>query len=163
MMGVPIDAATFKAILSRWASGVTVVTCRHDGSVHGMTASAFCSVSLEPPLVLVCVARHNRTHEYIGAQGTFGIHILGADMEEISDRCAGFRGPDGHCLNDVPIRSAATGAPILADALAWMDCSLWRAYDGGDHTIFVGEIQAGGVGDGSPLLWFRRGYRQVND
>lgn len=158
-----IDADTFKAILSRWASGVTVVTCRQGGHVHGMTASAFCSVSLEPPLVLVCVARHHLTHEYIQEQGVFGIHILGADMEEISDRCAGFRGEVGHQLDDVPLRSAGTGAPILEGALAWMDCTLWRAYDGGDHTIFVGELQAGGVGDGTPLLWFRRGYRHVTD
>lgn len=147
--------------MSRWASGVTVVTCRRPGGIHGMTASAFCSVSLDPPLVLVCVARRNRTHQYIQEQGAFAVHILGTEMEELSNRCAGFRGEEGHWLDEVPHRAEATGAPVLEGALAWMDCSLWQAYDGGDHTIYVGEIQAGSAGDGAPLLWFERGYRQI--
>lgn len=158
-----IDAESFKTIMSQWASGITVVTCWREGEPRGMTASAFCSVSLEPPLVLVCVNRRTRTHQYIQEQGAFGVHILGADLEELSNRCAGFRGEEGHQLGDVSTRTVATGAPILEHALAWMDCALHQAYDGGDHSIFLGEIQAGGMSDGQPLLWFNRGYRHLND
>ena len=157
-----IDGATFKSILSRWASGVTVVTCHREGGIHGMTASAFCSVSLEPPLVLVCINHRNKTHGYLQEQRAFGVHILGSDMDELSDRCAGFRGEAGHWLSDVPHFTATTGAPILEGTLAWMDCSLWQAYEGGDHTIYVGEIQAGGTAEGEPLLWFERGYRRLD-
>lgn len=158
---MPVDSRTFREIMSRWASGITVVTCRRDGGIHGMTASSFTSVSLDPPLLLVCIDRRTRTHEYVQAQGAFGVHILGSDMQDVSDRCAGFLGEEGHWLQDVEFHAEATGAPILDRAWAWMDCTVWQAYDGGDHTIFVGEIQAGGVTEGEPLLWFDRGYRHL--
>lgn len=160
---MPVDSRTFREIMSRWASGITVVTCRREGGIHGMTASSFTSVSLDPPLLLVCVDRHTRTHEYLRQQGAFGVHILGSDMQDVSDRCAGFLGEEGHWLQDVECHTEVTGAPILDHALAWMDCKLWQAYDGGDHTIYVGEIQAGGASEGEPLLWFERGYRHLNE
>jgi flavin reductase (DIM6/NTAB) family NADH-FMN oxidoreductase RutF len=153
-----VDAATFKNVLSRWATGVTIVTSRCEGTVHGMTASSFCSVSLRPPLILVCVNRAARTHAAIAEQQAFGVHILRRGMEEICDRCAGFVGEEAHLLSDLNWRTEVTGAPILDDTLAWVDCSLWNTYDGGDHTIYVGQVQAAGVGEGEPLLWFERGY-----
>ena len=157
-----IGSDLFKAMMSRWASGVTVVTTQgEEGGVHGMTASSFSSVSLNPPLVLICVNRKNRTHDQIVAQRCFGIHLLDQEMKPLSNRCAGFQGEEGHLLSDLPRHEEVTGAPILNDALAWMDCSLWAAYDGGDHTIFVGEIQAGGAQEGEPLLWFNRGYGRL--
>jgi flavin reductase (DIM6/NTAB) family NADH-FMN oxidoreductase RutF len=124
-----------------------------------MTASSFCSVSLEPPLVLVCVNRRTLTHALIPEQGSFAIHVLRDDLEDVSDRCAGFLGEEAHWLNDLPYRTERTGAPVLDGVLCWLDCSLWQAYDGGDHTIFVGEVQAAGKAPGAPLLWFHRGYR----
>jgi flavin reductase (DIM6/NTAB) family NADH-FMN oxidoreductase RutF len=157
----PIDAQTFKEVMSRWASGITVITCRGDEGVHGMTASSFCSVSLKPPLMLVCVDRQTRTHGLIQEQGAFGVHILSPDMEEVSNRCAGFNGEEGHWLEDLPWHVEVTGAPILDHALSWMDCSVWRAYEGGDHTIYVGMIHAAGATEGSPLLWFERAYRHL--
>jgi flavin reductase (DIM6/NTAB) family NADH-FMN oxidoreductase RutF len=161
---VPIDPETFKEVLRRWTSGVTVVTCRRSGrGVHGMTASSFTSVSLDPPLVLVCVDRRTRTHEYVLAEEAFGIHILGTEMEDVANRCAGFLGEAAHELDDLPSRVEVTGAPILNGTVAWMDCSLWRAYEGGDHTIFVGELRAAGPGDGRPLLWFDRDYRHLRE
>jgi flavin reductase (DIM6/NTAB) family NADH-FMN oxidoreductase RutF len=159
---VAIGSDLFKAIMSRWASGVTVVTAHTEsGEVHGMTASSFSSVSLSPPLVLVCVNRKNRTHDLIIEQRRFGIHLLAQGVETLSNRCAGFQGEEAHLLTDVPNHIEVTGAPILDDSLSWMDCSLWAAYDGGDHSIFVGEIAAGGAREGEPLLWFGRGYRRL--
>ncbi len=161
---MPVDPATFRAVLSHWASGVTVVTCHGEHGPHGMTASSLTSVSLDPPLVLVCVKQTTLTHTLITRSGAFGIHILAEGMEELSNRCAGFLGAEAHWLRDVPHRTEGTGAPILRDALAWMDCRLWEAYPGGDHTIYVGEIQAAGTageGEGSPLLWYHRGYRTL--
>lgn len=152
---------TLKAIMRRWASGITVVTCRRGEGIHGMTASSFTSVSLNPPLVLVSVDRRNRTHSMIQSERAFGVHILSSDQQGISNRAAGFQGEEGNWLLDVGHRTEATGAPILDECLAWMDCTLWAEYDGGDHTLFIGEIQAGGVSDGEPLLWYDRGYAEV--
>ena len=147
--------------MSHWASGVTVVTCAGERGTHGMTASSFTSLSLEPTLVLVCVKQTALTHELIAENGAFGIHILAEGMDELSNRCAGFLGKDAHWLDDVPQRAEVTGAPILDGTLAWLDCRLWETYPGGDHTIFVGEVLAAGAGDGAPLLWHHRGYRQL--
>lgn len=161
-----VDAHTFREVMRRWASGVTVVTCRdpeRDGGVHGMTASSFTSVSLDPPLVLICIHRRAHSHTFILQQQAFGIHILSGERERLSDRCAGFLGEEGHRLDDLPHRTEKTGAPILEGALAWMDCLLRQVIDGGDHSIFVGEIVAAGHAIGTPLLWFNRGYHRLDD
>ena len=159
---MPVNPDTFKEVMSRWASGVTIVTARaDDGRVHGMTANSFTSVSLNPPLVLICVDHKHLTHALIHSRKAYAINVLPAEAAELSNRCAGFRGIEGHWLDDIETRAETTGAPILAEALAWVDCTLWQAYEGGDHTIFVGEIQAGGTAGGEPLLWFSRGYRRL--
>ena len=157
-----VDSQLFRDVLSRWASGITVVTCRTAaGAPHGMTANAFCSVSLIPPLILVCIDHRHQTHGRIEQDQVFGVHILGHGMQEISDRCAGFRGEAGHNLSDLACEISESGVPILRDAICWMECGLWRSYDGGDHTIFVGEVRRAAANEGEPLLWFNRGYHRV--
>jgi flavin reductase (DIM6/NTAB) family NADH-FMN oxidoreductase RutF len=153
----------YKQTMSRWASGITVITTRRDGGIHGMTASSFCSLSLEPPLIMIAVDLRNRTNKQIEQQRSFGVMILSSEQEEISNRAAGFQGEEGNYLIDVPYHEEITGAPILDGSLAWMDCSLYAGYDGGDHTIYVGKVEAAGVSDGEPLLWYSRGYRQLNN
>lgn len=160
---MPVDQETFRDLMSRWASGITVITSQHEGRPHGMTANSFSSLSLNPPLVLVCVGKGKLTHSLVYEHRAFGIHILDSTMQELSDRCAGFRGEDAHWLDDVPSHREVTGAPILNDSLGWMDCTLREALDGGDHTIFIGEIQAAGSREGEPLLWFRRGYHTLKE
>jgi flavin reductase (DIM6/NTAB) family NADH-FMN oxidoreductase RutF len=128
-----------------------------------MTANSFTSVSLNPPLVLICVDKKHLTNALILEGKPFAINVLHSEAAELSNRCAGFRGLDGHWLDDIETRIETTGAPILAEAFAWVDCTLWQAYEGGDHTIFVGEIQAGGTTGGEPLLWFARGYRRLSE
>ncbi len=158
---MPVDRDSFRAVLCRWASGITVVTTRQDDGIHGMTASSFCSLSLDPPLVLVSIDKRNRTHGQVAEQGLFGVNILAEGQERISDLCAGLHGEEGHCLAGVPWRTETTGAPLLEECAAWLDCRLWAGYDGGDHTIYVGLIEAAGAADRTPLIWFNRGYRQL--
>ena len=160
---MPITPEQFKEGLATWASGITVVTTRREGGIHGMTASAFCSVSLSPPLVLVCVNRRNRTHEHLEDQISFGVHILKVGQEDLALRAGGLLGDSGNLLEGVPFHIETTGAPILDDSLAWLDCTRWASYDGGDHTIFIGLVEASGVNHGEPLLWFERGFRRLND
>jgi flavin reductase (DIM6/NTAB) family NADH-FMN oxidoreductase RutF len=158
-----IDPGAFKSALTLWPSGVTVVTTVHQGQWKGMTASSFSSVSLEPPLVLVCVARKLLTHQMLSDSGVFAVNILsGAQidqgklfagmMPEIEDRFA--LGNWGQAL---------TGSPTLLTALAWLDCRVAHAYDGGDHTIFVGEVLAVGTPEPAevppvPLVYYNRAW-----
>lgn len=160
-----INPTVFKQVMSRFATGVTIVTVAYEGERHGLTASSFSSLSLEPPLVLVCVGKRAYSHELICQSRAFAVNILGwAQLEwgqrfanpAITDRFAGIE----PCV-------AATGSPILPGCLAWVDCRLHDAYSGGDHTIFIGEVVAGDVvvpqptGDAQPLLYFNRDWRQL--
>jgi flavin reductase (DIM6/NTAB) family NADH-FMN oxidoreductase RutF len=151
----------FKAALGRFASGVTVVTVETaNGEVHGMTANAFCSVSLRPPLVLVCIDHLAETYLHLRERGDFGVNILKQEQEALSEFFADpERNPDAAYRLGVEYRQMQRGTYVLKDALANLDCSTVNAYDGGDHTIFVAEVKEVTVGEGAPLLYFRGRYR----
>lgn len=159
----PRDAGEFRAVLGRFASGVSVMATRHAGRAHGMTASALASLSLDPPLVLVAVSRTAVMADEVAAGGVFSLSFLGADQAE---RSARFADP-GRPLGDeefagLPVVTAATGAPVLADAHGWVDCVVRHLHDGGDHVIVVGEVLALGPGSASsPLLYHRGRYGQL--
>ncbi|MEZ4735114.1 MAG: flavin reductase family protein [Caldilineaceae bacterium] len=157
-----IDPQIFRNTLSHWASGVTVVTT-HDGTQHvGMTASSFSSVSIDPPQILICVAKKLHTHQAIQASGFFAVHILKTTQLEWGMRFAGMIPEVTDRFEGITVQTAITGAPILPDVLGWLDCQLRHAYEGGDHTIFVGEVVASNSNDdGMPLLYYHRHWRQL--
>ncbi|HEV2148790.1 MAG TPA: flavin reductase family protein [Longimicrobiaceae bacterium] len=157
-----IDPAGFRRIMGHVATGVTVVAARHPetGRLHGLTASSLTSVSLEPPLVLVCIQTRLSSHACIGAAGGFSVSVLAEGHEELSRRFARCDVDDK--FRGLRFRTVHTGAPVLEDALVWMDCRTWAAYPGGDHTIYVGEVVAAGARDGSPLLYHRGAYVRVS-
>lgn len=157
-----IDSERFRAAMSQWASGVTVVTTVHDGQQIGITASSFASVSLEPPRILVCVAKRLFTHQAIESSGVFAVNILAAEQEDVGMRFAG-RVPEGEDrFAGVAVTTATTGAPVLEEGLGWLDCRVFAAYDGGDHTIFVGDVVAAHAVDaGDPILYYKREWRQL--
>ncbi len=158
-----IDRDTFRAALGQWPSGVTVVTTLAEGQPHGMTASSFSSVSLDPPLVSICVGHGVASHDRIAASGHFAVSILAKDGIEHGMRFAGMVDVEDRFAG-VDTMTATTGAPVLADALAWLDCKVWAEHDGGDHTIFVGEVLAAGVAPGrAPLLYHDRAWGQFAD
>ena len=149
-----IDPAMFKEALARWASGVTVVTTLDaDGKPKGMTASSFISVSLEPPLVLVSVAQRLYTHKLIEQSGIFAVNILGRDQAEWGKLFAGMYPEIENRFKKTGYDTEATGAPILPNVV---DCRLYDAYRAGDHTLFLGEVQAAGSHSGEPLLYAQR-------
>lgn len=152
-----MDKAEFRRLLGHWASGVAVVTTRTaDGRPCGLTASAVASLSLDPLLVLACVEKDADTHGCIRATGAFAINILKSIDEQTASRFAG--GGVDRKFDGLSYRAEQTNAPVLKDALAWIDCRLYAEYDGGDHTIFVGEVVAGDATEGTPLLYYRGGY-----
>lgn len=157
-----MDADLFKRTMAQFATGVTIVSTLGDEHPVGITANAFCSVSLNPPLVLVSVAKSLHTHEQIVRHRLFAVSILSLEQMEWADRFAGRYPEMQDRFEGIDYQSAVTGAPILPDSLAWIDCELRHVYEGGDHTIFVGEVVAGGLGDSSdPLLYYETRWCQL--
>ncbi len=156
-----IDSTLFRDILSQFASGVTVVTTRNGDTLHGLTVSSFCSVSLEPPLILVCIDKKASSHPVLQTSKRFAVNFLTAAQQDISNRFADPRRSPEERFQGLTVRTAVTQSPILPDVLAYLDCEVYAEYDGGDHTIFVGKVVAGEVGEGSPLLYWNRGYREL--
>ncbi len=155
------SSTDFKRAMSQFASGVTVVTTRHGETPIGVTASSFTSLSLEPPLVLVSLNKQLFTHKVIAETGVFAVNVLSAQQLEIGMRFAGLRPEITDRFAGLKTYTAVTGSPLLPDSLAWVDCTLWATYDGGDHTIFVGEVKDLYVSDlDMPLLYHNRLWRR---
>lgn len=150
----------FRAALGRFASGVTVVTVQlANGTVHGMTASAFCSVSLRPPLILVCVDHLTETYLHLTEASDFGVSVLREDQEALSEFFADpERNPDAAYRLGVQFDRTKRGTRVLRNALASLDCRKTASHPAGDHSIFVGEVQEVAWGEGSPLIYFRGRY-----
>lgn len=155
---MPIDDATFKLAMSHFATGVTVVTTEHDGTMFGMTVASFTSLSLHPPLILVCIEKAVKTHDAIAAAQKFGVSILAEDQAEISSRFASRRDDK---FEGVRVRRGPDGLPLIEGALAAIECRLHGQLPGGDHSIFIGEVTDVQTGEGQPLLYFRSGYREM--
>ncbi|MGF9713444.1 flavin reductase family protein [Paenibacillus naphthalenovorans] len=157
-MNTHFDSKDFRGALGMFSTGVTVITTSDGYAVKGMTANAFTSVSLEPPLVLVCVAKKAQTHAYLEKNKTFGINILRESQQELSGHFA------GKCKDSVEEQiqyDYHEDIPIIRDCLASLACTLWRTYDGGDHTLFVGEVKAIQMDDGDPLLFYKGAYKKI--
>lgn len=156
-----VTGEDLKKVLANFATGVTVVTTlEDDGTAHGMTANAFSSVSLQPPLVLLCVDHKANTHTLIRKQGRFGINILSQGQQRLAEYFA----MKQKCAQDAPGSCTLTtsGVPRLDGCLAFLGCQVVGAHEYGDHTIFVARVEEADVNSGQPLLYFRRGYRHMD-
>jgi 3-hydroxy-9,10-secoandrosta-1,3,5(10)-triene-9,17-dione monooxygenase reductase component len=152
----------FKAALGCWASGVTVVTTRDEGWVYGITVSAFSSLSLDPTLVLVCLADSNRLPRMIEKTGKFAVSILAEGQETISNWFAVSGREPVERFEDFGTIELHTGSPIIDGSIAHLDCLLERSVDGGDHTIVIGRVIAAASDPAKkPLVFYRRGYRPI--
>ena len=156
---MPVDPDTFRAVLGRFATGVTVVTTRDAaGRDHGLTVSAFASLSLSPPLVLICIDQSSSVHPVLRQASHFVVNILSSTQEPISRR---FSGPNVNRFDGIGYQRGSTGAAVLDDVLAYVECRLMHQHDEGDHTIFIGEVEAADNGSARPLLYYRGGYATV--
>jgi len=152
------DPAKQRKIMGQFATGVTVVTTGGEAGSHGLTANAVASLSLDPPLVLVAVDKRAHSLHYLRANRCFAVNILRLEQEDLSRR---FAVPGPKDFDGLEVVTAETGAPILADCLAYLDCKVADILPGGDHEIFVGEIVAGDFQAGDPLLYFSGKYRRL--
>ena len=156
-----ISPGRFKESLARYAAGVTVVMARDGDRAVGATVSSFTSVSLTPPLVLICLQKRLGLHGAIREHGAFAVSMLTVGQVELGKRFAGLVPHVSDRMAGVAVEVAQTGSPILQECAAWVDCTLWNVYDGGDHTIFVGEVLAAGSQPTvPPLLYFDRDWHR---
>jgi len=157
----PADPIQFRQLLGRFATGVTVVTALDpQGSPAGMTASSVSSVSLEPPLLLVCVGHQADFHPIISAAPRFAVNVLAADQEPLSRQ---FAAPDRNRFAGVTYRSGPQGVPLLNGVVAHLLCDRWGQQEAGDHTVFFGLVTGGETFDRPPLLYYRSRYTSTND
>jgi flavin reductase (DIM6/NTAB) family NADH-FMN oxidoreductase RutF len=147
----------FRAVMGRFATGVTVVTAATPEGPVGMTANAVCSLSLEPLLLLVAFDNDARTLPAVQATGRFGVNILATGQEDLA-RLFASKADEREKFTGVP-HAVHDGIPVIEGALAWIGCRLERLIPAGDHTIGIGAVESAEAGDGEPLLWFRGGYR----
>lgn len=152
------DPIKQRRIMGHFAKGVTIVTTHHEGELHGMTASAVTSLSLEPPLILVSVDCLANMNTYLRASACFAVNILTEDQEAWSTRFAK-RGPKD--FSDIDHKTEITGSPVFEKALAYVDCKLVNIVPAGDHDIFIGEIVAGDTGEGRPLIFYGGKYGRL--
>jgi|ERR1043166_2584588 flavin reductase (DIM6/NTAB) family NADH-FMN oxidoreductase RutF len=155
-----VSEEDFKSALSRFASGVTVVSTKDaNGKLHGITVSAFCSVSLNPPMVLICIEKSTVSHYAFEESGVFVVNILGAAQAAESEK---FAAPFIDKFEGVEFYPGIEGVPIFKEALANLECRLTFSYHGGDHSIFVGQVENVTVREGDPLVYFRSEYGTIS-
>ena len=153
------DPEQLRHAMRAWTSGVTIVTAAYAGEQHGMTVSSFTSVSLEPPLVIISLHTESRTHRLVHAAGTFAVNILSADQGALSDLFAGRASEDEDRFAGLETETLVTGAPVLKDALARLDCRVTQVISAGMNTIFLAEVVAArGGAEGQPLVYHNRKY-----
>ncbi|MEP6945733.1 MAG: flavin reductase family protein [Acidobacteriota bacterium] len=154
-----LSSIEFRAALSNFASGVTVVTTTDAaGRMHGITVSAFCSVSLDPPMVLICIEKTTASHYAFEESEIFVVNILAAHQRDVSER---FASPYLDKFAGVDFEVGMLGAPILSGALVNLECRLRHSLNGGDHSIFVGEVEDARFDSGQPLVYFAGEYSEL--
>jgi flavin reductase (DIM6/NTAB) family NADH-FMN oxidoreductase RutF len=153
-----VDIETFRSVMSRFATGVTVVTTAVGKQRLGITVNAFCSVSLDPPLVLICIERGSHVHDALVDSGVFAVNFLSAEQEQLSVCFAGNSVERHRNFCGVASHTVATGAPVFDDCLGFVDCRIVTTYPGGDHTIILGQVEAQEALEGEPLLYYRSQY-----
>ncbi len=161
---MPISSEDYRHAMRLCPAGVTVLTVRAGARRHGLTVSAFASVSPDPPLVCVIVDHEHPAYQLLEEEGAvFAVNILGQDQVELSNRFAWVKDEDRFAVGNWT--EAVTGAPVLADALAWLDCTIRQRFPAGTHTVYVGEVQACATPrpESLPLVYWNRGYRHLVD
>lgn len=159
-----VDPQEFRSIIGHFATGVTVITTAAGDELQGMTANGISSLSLDPVLLLICVDKTTHTHRMLEEGGVFTVNILGEHQQAVSSLFAKRNEPEIGTLRGQPFVLGSTGAPRLEDCLAFLECRVVEVLEGGDHSIFLGEVvHEGMVNDVKPLIFFRGRYGALGD
>jgi 3-hydroxy-9,10-secoandrosta-1,3,5(10)-triene-9,17-dione monooxygenase reductase component len=158
---VTIDLQELRRVMGHFATGVTVVTTKDGADApFGLTANAFASLSLNPPLVLVCVDKAAQCYACFEGSKIFAINVLAEGQEEISRR---FATKGAQKFNGIPWHKSASGLALLDGAISYIECKVVSSYDGGDHTIYVGEVLRAASSGERPLIFFKGKYHRLPD
>ncbi len=155
-----VDQTLFKQALAQWASGVTIVTTKTDAGYAGMTASAFSSVSADPPIILVCINQSAESCALVAESGSFAVNILESSQQDASNRFASFKDKETR-FDSVAWSEAPSGSPYLDESLCSLDCKVVNKVEAGSHIVFFGEVQHVVNREGNPVLYYRGGYRGI--
>jgi flavin reductase (DIM6/NTAB) family NADH-FMN oxidoreductase RutF len=159
-----LDAEQLRTAMRAWTSGVAIVTAAYDGEQHGMTVSSFTSISLDPPLIMVSLQTSSRTHEMVSRGGAFGVTILAAGQEGLSERFADRPPGRNHGLDGLETETFVTGTPLIRGGLACLDCRVSQTVRVGMNTLFIGEVVAvRGDDHDTPLIYHDRAYRRLEE
>ena len=160
-----LDAEQLRAAMRAWTSGVTVVTATFGGEQHGMTVNSFTSISLDPPTIIISLHTGSHTHSLVSQAGTFGVTILSADQQAISERFAGrFSDDIGSRMGDLETETLVSGAPFIKGGLAYLDCRVTQSIPSGMNTLFLAEVVAArGFEPDRVLVYHDRQYRKLQD
>jgi flavin reductase (DIM6/NTAB) family NADH-FMN oxidoreductase RutF len=158
------DQDQLRLVMRHWTTGITVVSTQYQGVRHGMTVSSFTSVSLEPQVVTISLAKSSRTHDLIQSAGSFGITILSTDQQNISELFAGQTTETEDRFKGQEILTLETGAPFIKAGLAFLDCNVIAVHDFGTNSLFIGEVAAARAGEsGTPLVYYDQQYHKLQD
>lgn len=149
-----VDHDTFRRVMGRFASGVTIITTRHEGTDYGLTATAVSALSLDPPMLLICVNRTSHTRQAIAAAGWFAVNILQEHQGELARQ---FARSDPDKFQGMRIFRGERGMPLLPDALASIECRVTEEIAAGTHSVFLAEAEGARITEGLPLTYFRGG------
>jgi flavin reductase (DIM6/NTAB) family NADH-FMN oxidoreductase RutF len=156
------DPESLRSAMRLWVAGVTVVTSAFNGEQHGMTVSSFTSISATPPMILVSLERGARTHALTVLSGFFGVTLLAAQQEWLSDRFAGRTGLESDRFSGLETFNLISGSPLLPGGLAYFDCRVVNTLQAGTSTVFLAEVMAAkSAEDGDPLVYTNRIYRRL--
>ena len=162
-MTLPIfTSENFRQVLGSFPTGVTIVTVKDGKEKRGITVNSFCSVSLNPPLILICIGNEHKTHKLIKDSGVFAVNILREDQKELSERFSKVNRPKER-FKGLSTWVAVTGSPILEGCLAFIDCKVVSEYPGGDHTLFLAQAEAIGSAEdhGKALVFYQGKYTSI--
>lgn len=152
---MPISSDAFKQVLGRFCTGVTIVTFKNESGIHGLTVNAFSSVSLEPPLVLICVDKQGVSHQILSEAEAFVVNLLSKGQTELAYRFADASLSSEQRYADSVYWLTDNGIPVFEDNLGFLECMIYERFDGGDHTIFLGEVENGDVSENKrPLIFY---------
>jgi len=156
-----IEERRFRGVMGHFATGVTVVTtCGEGGAPVGLTVSAFTSVSLDPPLVLVCIHKDASAHDLLVREASFAVCVLSKDQEELAVRFASLE-PEERFQN-LTLEESPLGNPLLPDALAWLDCRVTEVFPGGDHSVVLASASECQAREGEPLIFYKGELRGLS-
>lgn len=157
-------ADQLRSAMRAWTSGVTIVTAVYEGERHGMTVSSFTSISLDPPLIVISLQTASRTHDVVAKAGAFGVTILSAGQQELSERFASRQASMSERLDGLEFETLVTGAPFLKGGLAFLDCRVVQSIPSGMNTLYIAEVVAvRGDDHDTPLVYHDRTYRRLEE